>query len=63
MRVVGELTCYCPLGKFEIITDMYDYQGELDSQSLPCGVGTTIDEQGDQFFGTWLNGKKHGICE
>ena len=42
---------------------MYDYQGELDSQSLPCGIGTTIDEDGNTFYGTWLNGKKHGICE
>ena len=63
MRVVGELTSYCPLGKFEIITDMYDFQGETeDNHDLTRGIvwdevfAPNIDEVDDDGSKSKLGG-------
>ena len=63
MRVVGELTSYCPLGKFEIITDMYDFQGETeDNHDLTRGIvwdevfAPNIDEVDDDGSTSKLGG-------
>ena len=63
MRVVGELTSYCPLGKFEIITDMYDFQGESeDNHDLTRGIvwdevfAPNIDEVDDDGSPSKLGG-------
>ena len=63
MRVVGELTSNCPLGKFEIITDMYDFQGETeDNHDLTRGIvwdevfAPNIDEVDDDGSTSKLGG-------
>ena len=62
MRVVGELTSYCLLGKFEI-TDMYDFQGETeDNHDLTRGIvwdevfAPNIDEVDDDGSTSKLGG-------
>ena len=37
-----------------------DYEGDINDKGKPCGVGEAIDESGFRWFGTWLDGKKHG---
>ena len=42
----------------------YNYEGELDENNQPCGVGEACqiesDFLNDRYVGTWLNGRHHG---
>ena len=46
--------------------EKYQYHGEIDVESKPCGVGSaTRVENGwtHHLSGTWMDGKPHGVCE
>ena len=46
----------------KVIGDLCQYQGEIDENGEPCGVGEAT-KPGFKFTGLWLEGARHGICK
>ena len=42
---------------------LYHYKGELDENGQACGFGEAVSPINyEKMTGTWINGKRHGIC-
>lgn len=41
--------------------EKYYYAGDLNVDNLPHGRGLMLYENGNSFFGHFINGKKHGV--
>ena len=39
------------------------YEGEVDEKNEPFGLGMKTFPHGETFYGTWVKGKRHGICK
>ena len=52
------------IGKKEIQIDGedYDYQGELDQENLPSGIGEAFNKY-TKYSGMWLNGEPYGASK
>ena len=43
---------------------VYDYEGEVDENDKPHGLGSAKYHEKSLFHtGTWMNGMLHGICK
>ena len=42
------------VGKAKVFDGEQQYEGEVDEDNLPCGVGRTVSRSGTEFIGTWL---------